>query len=139
MGASKNEFNKLRSRWVIDEREVNEYPPFDHDKRFCEKVKLNWLTSDDFTRLKSADLIELTQALIDKKIDSDYLDELIKLIDKAEPKYISEQKYIELVAKTPIENMKRIFKKYDNIDYFIKTQLRKGLELLILNKEDENK
>ncbi len=122
----------------LDMREVEDYPPFDHAENFCKKVKKNWLTDKDFARLKSASLYELTQALIDKKMDAEYMDELMKLIHEKEPKYLAGEhglNYIKLVSKTPIENMERIFKKYDGIDFYIKSDLRNGLELLILNKK----
>ena len=107
------------NKFFLDMRESEEHPPFDHHKRFCEKVKENWLTTDDFRNLKNADLVSLTRALIDKKMDSEYMDEIMNMIDRTEPKCIKSSDYLLMVYKTPVENMKRIAKKYDNISYFI--------------------
>jgi len=127
MGASKKLFN--------DMRESEEYPPFDHHKRFCEKVKENWLTDEDFRRLKSANLIDLTKAITDKKMDSEYLDELMKLIDNKEPKYLKDSEYFRIIPDTPIRNMQRIYKKYDGINYLIQTRCKNFLEFSIGEKK----
>ena len=120
-------------------REVEDYPPFDHKANFQKKVKENWLSNEDFAELKSkAGLIELTLALIDYKMDFEYRDELMKLIDGKEPSYLKEKKhseYILLVYKTPLENMKRIYNKYDNINKFIKSDWKFNLKTEIMKKE----
>jgi len=127
MSASKRLFN--------DMREVEDYPPFDHHKRFCEKVKENWLTTDDFRCLIDADIIKLTKALIDKKMDSDYLADVMKMIDKIEPKWLKSSEYLLLIYKSPLGNMKRVSKKYDNINYFINKTWLFDLNTEIMKKE----
>jgi predicted transcriptional regulator len=119
----------------LEERQ-KEYEPFDHKANFCKKVKENWLSNEEFTKLKSANLVTLTKALINKKMDIEYQDEIMKLICEKEPRYINSIDYIKLVSKTPIGNMKRVFEKYDNVNYFIKSHLKDGLELLISNKNN---
>jgi len=130
MGASKKLFN--------DMREVEGYPPFDHEKNFCRKVKENWLSDKDFARLKSSDLIELTNALIEKKMDSEYQDELMKLIDKKEPWHLGKKSsdYFKKVLETPIDNMQRVYNKYtEGMQYSIQGDYKIILETEILKKK----
>lgn len=114
--------------------EWKEYEPFDHKANFCKKVKENWLSDKDFAALKSASLYGLTQALIDKKMDDEYLEEIMKMIDSKENnymKYIRKSLYFDLIRQTPLENMQRIYKKYDGIDFLIQRKCRDQLEFYI--------
>lgn len=113
MGASKNIFGK--------QREHEEYEKFDHDKRFKEKQKFTWFTTEDMRECLSMNLFKLTHTLIKfskegYKIDYQDYDRLIELIDKAEPIHIgkSQVEYFKLVLKTPLSNMKRFLEKYTN-------------------------
>ena len=127
MSASKRLFN--------DMREVEDYSPFDHHKRFCEKIKENWLTTDEFRDLKNADLMTLTRALSNKKMDSEYMTELMKLIDKKEPHYLKDSEYFRILPDTPIENLERIYKKYDGINYLIQGKCKLHVEFMIGEKK----
>ena len=132
MGASKKLFNDIR--------QTEEYENFDHHKNFCKRVKENWLSNQEFGQLKNASLMELTQALIDKKMDNEYQVELMKLIDKKEPKYLKDSEYLFKVKQTPLENMKRVYKKYDNTYFFVKSQRWIfDLQTEIMKKERELK
>ncbi len=142
MGASKKLFEKQREIFMQDIREAGNYPPFDHEFNFKSKVKENNLSNEDFASLKNASLYELTQALIYKKMDDEYMTELMKLIDEKEiiegVSYITGSRgriYFDLVLKTPLENMKRFYEKYDNIDYYIKSDWRFDLGTEIMKKE----
>ena len=123
------------NKFFLDHREAEEYPPFDHHKRFCERVNENWLTTDEFRTLKSANLSTLTTALINKKMDSEYQNELMKLIDKREPVYLKDSEYFRTLPDTPIENLERIYEKYDGLDYIIQKKCKLHLEFMIGEKK----
>lgn len=127
MGRSKELFNKIR--------EVEDYPPFDHEANFHKKAKHNWLSNEEFGALESKTLIEITQVLIDKKLSEGYLEMVMELVDKKEPKYINDITYIQLASKTTLENMQRIYKKYDDIDYVIQHNCKRQLEFYIGEKK----
>jgi hypothetical protein len=140
MAASKNLFNKERERMILDERETGNYPPFDHHENFCKKVKENWLSNHQFGKIKqSTDLMVLTNCLINYKMDVDYYNILVKIIDDIEPKYLKSAEYLHKIYKTPLENMERVYKKYDNIDNFIKSDWRYDLKTEIMKKQRLNK
>jgi len=139
MAATKKEFNKLRERMFLDEREAENYPPFDHDKRFKEKVKENWLTTDEFRNLISANLMELTQVLIDKKMDDEYFQEIMNLVHKKEPFHIGKHQtdYFKLLLKSPLLNLERIYEKYTRgQQYTIKYDYDIILETEILKRKN---
>jgi hypothetical protein len=140
MAASKNLFNKERERMILDERETENYPLFNHHENFCKKVKENWLSNQQFGEIKqSTDLMVLTNCLINYKMDVDYYNILVKIIDDIEPKYLKSAEYLLKVYQTPIENMERVYKKYDNIDNFIKSDWRYDLKTEIMKKQRLNK
>jgi len=120
-----------------EQRKMEEFADFDHEKNFCKKVKENWLSNADFAKLISADLTKLTQALIDKKMDDEYMDELMKLIDKKEPFHLGRKSdYFKMVLETPLENMQRVYKKYtEGLQYSIQQDYRIILETEILKKK----
>jgi hypothetical protein len=117
------------------QRELEEFEPFDHKENFCKKVKQNWLSNEEFGTLESKSLIELTQVLIDKEMDSEYMDELMKIIDEKEPKYIKKDWYFELIRVSPLENMQRIYKKYDGVEFLIQSVCKHQLEFYIGEKK----
>jgi len=120
---------------INDNREVGKYPPFDHHKRFCERIKDNWLTTDEFRNLLNSDLISITKAISNRNIDSEYLDELMKVIDKKEPNYLKDSEYFRLIFDTPLENLQRIYKKYNGIDFIIQAKCKLHIEFMIGEKK----
>jgi hypothetical protein len=141
MAASKNLFNKERERMLLDERETENYPPFNHHENFCKKVKENWLSTEKLTELcYSMDYVELTQALIDYKMHPDDMDILMGYLTACEPDSIKDSKYIELVCKSPLDNMKRVYKKYTQDDtYHMRRDAKIFLESEIMKKQRLNK
>lgn len=137
MGASKNEFNKWRERLILDERETENYPPFDHGSNFRKKVKENWLTTEKLTELlQSSDYMEMTNAMIKFKMDSQDLTILMAHCDHYEPNHIKGSEYLMKVIETPLDNMKRVFKKYtEGQQYTIRQDARMFLETEIMKKE----
>jgi len=126
----------------------NKYITFDREKRLIEKRQFTYLTNVEFGIVKQGSLIELTEVLIKYnkpgyKIDIDYQDEIIKLIDGLEPKYITNKQYALLVMDTPYDNLKRFCKKYNNIDFFIRQSWLDWIELRMMEikrkESDENK
>ena len=131
MGATKKIFNEWRKKIILDERETENYPPFDHDGNFKRKVKENWLTTEKLTELtQSSDIMELTKALNYKMCNDDFII-LTSFIDHYEPYYIKDSKYISLVCESPLENMERVFQKYTQDDTH---NMRKAL-LIFLESE----
>jgi hypothetical protein len=125
------------------QRELEEFEPFNHQENFCKKVKQNWLSNEEFATLESKSLIELTQVLIDKEMDTEYLDKVMELIEEKEEEeklsYISGEKgekYLKLVLKTPLANMQRVLDKYDNIDFYMTRSFREHLEIRIIDTKD---
>jgi hypothetical protein len=137
MAASKNLFNKERERIILDERETENYPPFNHHENFCKKVKENWLSTEKLTELTNCtDPMVLTQSLIDYKMDVDDMTIIMAHLDLYEPKYIKDSKYISKVVESPLENMKRIYNKYTQDDtYFMLTHIKQFLNNEIMKKQ----
>jgi hypothetical protein len=139
MAASKNLFNKERERMLLDERETENYPPFDHHENFCKKVKENWLSTEKLTELTNCtDPMVLTQALIDYKMQPEDMTIIMAHLDLYEPKSIKGSEYIEIVCKSHLENMKRVLKKYTQDDtYYMRKVASIYLESEIKKKENQ--
>jgi hypothetical protein len=137
MAASKNLFNNHRERMLLDERETENYPPFDHGANFRKKVKENWLSTEKLTELTNCtDPMVLTQALIDYKMDVDDMTIIMAHLDLYEPKSIKGSEYIMKVCKSPLDNMKRVYKKYTEDDtYHMRRDARIFLESEINKKQ----
>ena len=137
MAASKNLFNKEREKMLLDERETENHPPFNHHENFCKKVKENWLSTERLTELTNcSDIIELTDALINYKMDSQDRIILMAHLDLYEPISIKGSEYIIKVCESPLENMKRVYKKYTEDDtYHIRRDAKIFLESEIMKKQ----
>lgn len=141
MAASKNLFNKHREKMLLDERETENYPPFDHGANFRKKVKENWLSTEKLTELTNCtDPMILTQALIDYKMQPEDMIIIMAHLDLYEPKYIKNSKYISKVVESPLDNMKRIYKKYTQDEtHFMLTHIKQFLNNKIMEKQRLNK
>lgn len=137
MGATK----KWRADLLRDERETENYPHFDHAANFRKKVKEDWLTTEKLTELlQSSDYMEMTNAMIKFKMDSQDLTILMAHCAHYEPDHIKGSEYIMKVIETPLENMKRVFKKYtEGQQYTMRQDARMFLEIEIMKKERLNK
>lgn len=133
------------NKFFLDTRQTEQQEQFDHNKKFKEKQKFTWFSSDDFARCKSMSLIELTETLTrfsqpEFKIDYQDKDELIKLIEEKEPNYISkkEVEYFKKILDSPLGNLKRVYKKYSfSITPGMSSQYKLILETEIKDRENE--
>jgi len=131
------------NKFFLDKRETEQHEQFDHKANFCDKIKRNYMTTDEFRDVQQGNLYEITKIFIRCNengyiIDNEYKEILFKILDKLEPVYLKSAEYYYMVKRTGVDNMKRVHDKYDNINHFMKSTWKFDLMTSILECDRVN-